>query len=277
MMSKGRGNAIGFPFNFLENLIKRPGLPVDERRKRVFLMLFLLTAVPTVFSFAMWHGLTYGLTYGWGLMILAAGVGVANFFILCYIEQTVVSYRVGVSVVLSLLIYLLATGGGFGVGFLWFFVHPVAAFFLFGSREGLVWVLLSWVFCLLITIVNIGPYDYQFAIGFRFMSAYTLVSILGYGLEAARKHYYDQLAAEKVALEAALQQVKTLQSLLPICASCKKIRDDSGYWHQVESYMRHHAGIEFSHSICPECRITLYPTVRPKQMPSAPPPSLSHE
>lgn len=277
MMSKSRSNAIGFPFSFLENLIKRPGLPIDERRKRVFLMLFLLTAVPTVFGFALWHGLTSGLTYGCVLMVLAAAVGAANFFLVCYTAQTVVSYRVGVFVVLILLIYLLATGGGSGVGFLWFFIHPVAAFFLFGRREGLLWVMLSWAFCLLLTIANWGPYDYQFAVGFRFMGAYTLVSILAYALEAARKYYYDQLAAEKVALEAALQQVKTLQSLLPICASCKKIRDDSGYWHQVESYMRHHAGIEFSHSICPECRTKLYPAFRPKQTPSAPSPSLPHE
>ena len=91
------------------------------------------------------------------------------------------------------------------------------------------------------------------------MVSYTLVSVLAYGLEAARQHYYDQLAAEKLALEAALQQVKTLRDLLPICASCKKIRDDGGYWHQVESYMRDHAGVEFSHSICPDCRVKLYP------------------
>jgi len=256
---------MGFPFEFLENLIRRPGLPVDERRKRVFLMLFLLTAVPTIFGFAMWHGFSSGLTYGWGLMMFAAGGGVVIFYRLCYSAQTIVSYRIGVFAVLILLSYLLVTGGGFGVGFLWFFVHPVAAFFLFGRREGLLWVLISWLFCLLITIANGGLYDYQFAIGVRFMVAYTLVSMLAYGLEAARQHYYDQLAAEKAALEAALQQVKTLQSLLPICASCKKIRDDTGYWHQVESYMRRHAGVEFSHSICPECRVKLYPTRRQVQ------------
>lgn len=55
------------------------------------------------------------------------------------------------------------------------------------------------------------------------------------------------------------QQVRALRGLLPICASCKKIRDDSGYWHQVESYLQSHACVEFSHGICPDCMERLYP------------------
>jgi PAS domain S-box-containing protein len=60
-------------------------------------------------------------------------------------------------------------------------------------------------------------------------------------------------------LQDALSKVKTLKSLLPICASCKKIRDDKGYWTAVESYIRKHAGVEFSHGICPDCARELYP------------------
>jgi DNA-binding response OmpR family regulator len=60
--------------------------------------------------------------------------------------------------------------------------------------------------------------------------------------------------AERVReLEAALAQVKTLSGMLPICASCKKIRDDKGYWTQIESYIRHHSEAEFSHGFCPDC------------------------
>ncbi len=60
--------------------------------------------------------------------------------------------------------------------------------------------------------------------------------------------------AERVReLEAALAKVKTLSGMLPICASCKKIRDDQGYWTQIESYIRHHSEAEFSHGFCPEC------------------------
>lgn len=60
-------------------------------------------------------------------------------------------------------------------------------------------------------------------------------------------------------LQNALSQVKALKGLLPICASCKKIRDDSGYWNQIESYIRDHSEAEFSHGICPDCMKKLYP------------------
>ena len=54
-------------------------------------------------------------------------------------------------------------------------------------------------------------------------------------------------------LEDAITKVKTLSGMLPICASCKKIRDDKGYWTQIEHYIRHHSEAEFSHGFCPEC------------------------
>ena len=78
-----------------------------------------------------------------------------------------------------------------------------------------------------------------------------------------------QLQAEKEALlgelRAALEKVKLLSGYLPICASCKKIRDDSGYWQQIESYIRDHSEVEFSHGICPECAHKLYPEIFPKE------------
>jgi PAS domain S-box-containing protein len=59
-------------------------------------------------------------------------------------------------------------------------------------------------------------------------------------------------------LQAALSEVKILGSLLPICSSCKKIRDDTGYWHQVEEYIGSQTGTKFTHGICPECREQYY-------------------
>jgi len=56
-----------------------------------------------------------------------------------------------------------------------------------------------------------------------------------------------------------VEENKTLKGFLPICASCKKIRDDKGYWNQIESYIRDHSEAEFSHGICPECIEKLYP------------------
>jgi len=60
-------------------------------------------------------------------------------------------------------------------------------------------------------------------------------------------------------LQEALEKVQRLQGLLPICASCKKIRDDEGYWHQVETYVSKHVEVQFTHSVCPDCMRKLYP------------------
>jgi len=62
-------------------------------------------------------------------------------------------------------------------------------------------------------------------------------------------------------LQKAVQEIKTLQGILPICSSCKKIREDEGYWTQVETYITRHTDVMFSHSICPDCAKRLYPDI----------------
>jgi hypothetical protein len=66
----------------------------------------------------------------------------------------------------------------------------------------------------------------------------------------------DQLILQ---LKDALSKVKVLTGLLPICAICKKIRDDTGYWNQLEAFIGEHSDAEFSHGICPDCAKTHYP------------------
>ncbi len=67
------------------------------------------------------------------------------------------------------------------------------------------------------------------------------------------------LASKIEELHDASDQIKTLRGIVPICAKCKKIRDDQGYWNQVEVYVSHHTEARFSHGVCPECVKELYP------------------
>jgi fibronectin type 3 domain-containing protein len=60
-------------------------------------------------------------------------------------------------------------------------------------------------------------------------------------------------------LQHALTEVRTLSGLLPICAHCKKIRDDKGYWNQIETYMAKRIDVEFTHGICPNCAEKFFP------------------
>ncbi|NJN94505.1 MAG: response regulator [Anaerolineales bacterium] len=73
--------------------------------------------------------------------------------------------------------------------------------------------------------------------------------------------FNDMLALRRMneELQTALAKVKTLRGLLPICASCKKIRDDGGYWHLLEVYIRDHSEADFTHGLCPDCLTKIYP------------------
>ncbi|UCD82171.1 MAG: PAS domain-containing protein, partial [Desulfobacterales bacterium] len=62
-------------------------------------------------------------------------------------------------------------------------------------------------------------------------------------------------------LQKALSDVKTLKGIIPICASCKRVRDDKGYWEQIESYINKYSEADFSHGICPDCAAKIYPDV----------------
>ena len=77
---------------------------------------------------------------------------------------------------------------------------------------------------------------------------------LGFGVQQIRvrrlRHRQEEL---RQVAEEAVANVRTLRGLLPMCASCKKIRDDAGYWNQIEVYLDHHSEVELSHGLCPDC------------------------
>ncbi len=74
-----------------------------------------------------------------------------------------------------------------------------------------------------------------------------------------RVHLEEEQKKLITELQDALASIRTLRGMLPICSSCKKIRDDRGYWNQIEAYVSEHSEAEFSHGLCPECAKKLYP------------------
>lgn len=91
-----------------------------------------------------------------------------------------------------------------------------------------------------------------------------LISLgLLYGRFRLKQQSEARFRAQAEELRAVLDREQTLKGLLPICASCKKIRDDNGYWTQVERYVAEHSAAEFTHSICPTCFDGLYPDHHP--------------
>ncbi len=101
-----------------------------------------------------------------------------------------------------------------------------------------------------------GPFGYMIK-PFQERELHTTIEMAIYKHKADKEK--DKLIQK---LRDALSKVKMLSGMVPICASCKKIRDDKGYWEQVEVYVRDHSEANFTHSVCPDCSKKLYPELQ---------------
>jgi hypothetical protein len=86
-----------------------------------------------------------------------------------------------------------------------------------------------------------------------------VVTVLLFRKTCSLRRLRSELFRQNERLQVALAEIKQLAGLIPICCHCKKIRDDAGYWHQVEAYIQHHTDARFSHGICPDCQRHFYP------------------
>ncbi|MBN2398699.1 MAG: hypothetical protein JXI32_09985 [Deltaproteobacteria bacterium] len=193
---------------------------------------------------------------------------IAAFFGIKKLERDVMVYRLALGLLSAAFFYNVAIGSGAGTAIYWLFPFPLVFIFFLGKREGLAGAAFFFgVLCLLfINPLSLPIYPYSFQVSLRFLVSLLFVTIMAYGLEASREKYgrllmdrNDTLVAEKQNLERAMGEIKTLSGLIPICASCKKIRNDEGYWQQVEIYVRDRSTAQFSHGICPDCFEKLYP------------------
>ena len=151
-------------------------------------------------------------------------------------------------------VYLFITGGASGTGIFWLFVIPVVYFFFLGSRYGTTLFLIQYVSVIILFIVSKAGYltiyyDSKTVLFFLIVSIFE--SIILFIHERILNDY--------------LSQIRTMRGLIPICANCKNIRDDKGYWKQVEVYIQEHSEADFTHSICPDCAKKLYPDIYNKE------------
>jgi PAS domain S-box-containing protein len=99
--------------------------------------------------------------------------------------------------------------------------------------------------------------------GFPIFDEGKVVGMIEYSIDITDRNRVAQERETLIAdLQKALQKVKTLSGLLPICSSCRKIRDDTGYWSTLERYISEHSDAEFTHGLCPQCLKRLYPDIK---------------
>lgn len=236
----------------LRAVYSRPDLPAEERSRRSFLALCLGVLVPFVAAFGI-VDLRQGRQGEAAMTFVMVALMAATLVLLPRWQAIWHLFRLATLAGLALVLYLTAVGGSEGFAFLWLYGLPLMAFFLFGMREGVAWIVASYAGVLALFVGGLGTHSYGSDVGVRFLITYALVSLLAFGLEAHRSRNQVLLRAEKAALEDHLAQVRVLRGLLPICASCKSVRDDRGYWNTIETYLERHSNAELSHSSCPDC------------------------
>lgn len=235
-------------------------MPLEEQRKRVYVLVNASIAVPIFLFFGLIHLCESGsLETSWADLLMAAFLAV---FIL-RLRKTVDGgnlYRTGMFALSAILLYNIVIGLYEGTDVLWFYVYPLIVFYLFGIREGLLWTapMLMPVFVILFFPDLVKGHHFSQEFNIRFVISMLIITFVSGFLESLRQHYYEQLQQQKDELTRALEEVKMLSGLLPICSSCKKIRDDKGYWNQLESYIEKHSDASFSHGLCTECSDKIY-------------------
>jgi integral membrane sensor domain MASE1 len=137
------------------------------------------------------------------------------------------------------------------------------AAFRFGQREAATAIFLLSGIAIRGTLMGFGPFaqpqQNESLVLLQAFMGVTSVMILGLAaVVSERKRAEANLEKLVLELQGALGRIKTLKGLLPICSTCKKIRDDKGYWNHIESYIRHHSEADFTHGICPSCAQKLY-------------------
>ncbi|GAB4334761.1 MAG: hypothetical protein Kow0037_13600 [Calditrichia bacterium] len=129
-------------------------------------------------------------------------------------------------------------------------------------------LLVASIWSIVLTSWQVGPFAslsqekaYLQLLGFLLLAALPLlaVAITTQALKDSRDHLEEMVEHRTRELREALQKIKTLHGILPICSHCKRVRTDEGAWQQLEAYVRDHSEADFSHGICPDCVIKYYP------------------
>jgi hypothetical protein len=184
-----------------------------------------------------------------------------------YFENKSKPFLLAVNISLLFVVGLTDFVTGYEIGISLFYLIPISFASWFGSKNQGILVSSLSILTLAVADIMAGKEAHHILIelwnllmhlGF-FVTYAVVLSVVRADLNE-RRRLVDELRI-------ALSEVKQLSGFLPICASCKKIRDDEGYWNQIESYISSHSEVQFSHGICPDCVKQMYPDVADEILP----------
>ncbi len=163
-------------------------------------------------------------------------------------KKATISKIIQIIIFQLLIVYLFKTGGIEKAGVFWLFLAPVIYFFYMGDKKGVFWFLVQ--LAIMMVQFVLSKFD-VITIAYNDITVYVVTTVLI--IESVILYIHERILRHHIVQE------KVLRGLLPICSNCKKIRDDDGYWNNIESYIKIHSEADFTHGICPECTEKLYP------------------
>lgn len=144
----------------------------------------------------------------------------------------------------AMMVFMLAINLQHSTALMWLNAAPAIAMFCVGARVGL--GVSGILFVAMVVTLVLNDHVLTQAYSLRMVCAYLLTASICFTYERNRERAVQEL-------QTAARRIQSLEGLLPICAWCKKIRDDEGEWHRVEGYLADRAPVSFTHGICPQC------------------------
>ncbi len=240
---------------------KHPRYSEYDYRKIVVINTFLLLAMVTLFVMGLHILIHENLFYSACVNFLTV-ISIIIFMIYFRLSADFLFYKIVLTVISgSFMIYLVATGGIENTGPLWTYILPILSYFLLGHKKAttaIIIILLLYIIILFVPGIPFVITAYPLYYKVRFILTTIFVSIVAYSQEYGRFKAFEKQIILINKLKSANDEIKELKDLIPICANCKKVRNDKGYWEQVDSYLQKRAKISFTHSICKECSDKLY-------------------
>jgi K+-sensing histidine kinase KdpD len=177
------------------------------------------------------------------------------------LDRQPIKHHIAIGILFASAVGFLDYRTGFKFRTVILYLLPIAYVTWFiGKKTGVVF---STLLLLTIPCANMlsGKNYYNFPFELWNMAMYFALFITMTILLSKLRSTLQQRASLTMQLQNALNAIEELSGILPICANCKKIRDDQGYWHDVDVYISRHTKVEFTHGICAECANKLYPSL----------------
>lgn len=226
----------------------------DEKRRRLLVIFGALVAIPALVYFTFNDFVlkdTVGVFMDGGLSILL----IVSLAFLSRVKNGIWIYRISILGMTTVFLYNVIAGPSGQSSVLWLYIYPLIVFYVLGAKEGTYWFAFTFIISSASILMPefLGTHNYPFDLRIRYFISIIMVTVISFALEFLREYFYTKLEIQSAELKEALDKIRTLDGLIPICSICKKIRDDKGYWNRLEEYLTEHTNALLSHGICDDC------------------------